>query len=635
MNKHRYASATITQADVKSHPASSNTSVVNVTHQIIQISNATLSLVPLFVPNQASHESLSVHSHEHRDSNLDYVKLVNNSISNVESFGLVNNTVHSRKGHSSTIDVFFPLPDTINTPINIENFERCLRTHPDQSSVTYLVNGLRHGFDIGYRNPHVAMAPPNLLSATQHEHAVTAAIRKEVDLGHLAGPFQESPLPNLHRSPLGSREKKDGSRRLIMDLSQPRGSSINEGIDKEDFSVKYTHFDEATTMVRNTGPNCLLTKIDIKHASRLLPVLPAQWILLGMCWLSQIFIDTRLPFGLRSSPAIFNRFADAVCWIFNFILRIPNLMHYSDDFLLVSPPDIDVATKEKDSVLAGFAFLGIPIALDKLLGPLTILTFLGIDIDSTTMTMKIPDEKLDELGTLLPKWLNRKKCIKRELLSLIGKLSFVCRVVRPGRPFLRRLITLSTKAKQNNHHIDITSEARKDIQWWLTNLPLLNRLSIIPDSSTITSDDIQLHTDASGLGFGATYGNSWIQEHWPPNLTTPSVSVDFQELFAIHAACQTWGHNWPGKRIIYFTDNKPITQIWDAGTTQSEDLMKLIRAIYSTALRFQFTILLKHIYGTYNSAADALSRFQEERFRSAMPHADVERTQLNPAAWLI
>ena len=55
-----------------------------------------------------------------------------------------------------------------------------------------------------------------------------------------------------------------------MDLSQPRGSSINEYISKEEFSVKYTHFDEATALVQTAGRSSLLSKVDI------IPVAPGQ-----------------------------------------------------------------------------------------------------------------------------------------------------------------------------------------------------------------------------------------------------------------------------------------------------------------------------------------------------------------------
>ena len=254
-----------------------------------------------------------------------------------------------------------------------------------------------------------------------------------------------------------------------------------------------------------------MSKIDVKHAFRLLPVKPAQWILLGICWLNRIFIDTRLPFGLRSSPAIFNKFADAICWIIQNVFKITNIVHYSDDFLLVSPDNIHTAQTELNTVKRAFEHLDIPTADDKLEGPTTSITYLGILIDSTDLTIKVPHDKRTEIIDTLNTWSYRKKCTKRELLSLIGKLSFICKVIRPGRMFLRRLITLSTSVKQLHHHISLNKEARADIQWWIQNLPHLNQKSIIPELFTINSNDLKLFTDASNIGFGAILDNAWVQ----------------------------------------------------------------------------------------------------------------------------
>ena len=153
-----------------------------------------------------------------------------------------------------------PLLTKVLTPINITNFSNALHHHPDL--VTYLIDGLTNGFSIGYNNvTHSPTRPKNLLSATEHPTEVTEALCKELNCGHTSGPFSVTPWLDLHCSPLGSREKKDGSHRLIMDLSQPRGSSINNGIAKEDFNVQYTHFDSATEMVYNHN---IMSKIDIK-----------------------------------------------------------------------------------------------------------------------------------------------------------------------------------------------------------------------------------------------------------------------------------------------------------------------------------------------------------------------------------
>ena len=143
---------------------------------------------------------------------------------------------------------------------------------------------------------------------------------------------------------------------------------------------------------------------------------------------------------------------------------------------------------------------------------------------------------------------------------------------------------------------------------------------MIPPTRAIRSTDLQLYTDASDIGYGATYGNSWIQGAW--NNLESHLSIDYRELFAITTATFTWGHNWKGKRIVFVTDNKPITQVWDKGTSPSIPIMTLIRPLYLFAACNGFSISFKHIYGIYNVAADALSRFQMNRFRSAMPEAD-------------
>jgi len=39
------------------------------------------------------------------------------------------------------------------------------------------------------------------------------------------------------------------------------------------------------------------------------------WWLMGMLWDEKLFIDTTLPFGLRSAPKVFTALADAIEWI--------------------------------------------------------------------------------------------------------------------------------------------------------------------------------------------------------------------------------------------------------------------------------------------------------------------------------
>ncbi|KAL5509626.1 hypothetical protein EMCRGX_G005026 [Ephydatia muelleri] len=118
--------------------------------------------------------------------------------------------------------------------------------------------------------------------------------------------------------------------------------------------------------------------------------------------------------------------------------------------------------------------LGIPVALDKLEGPATTITFLGITINIALQQLRFPPDKLQEMTLLIKSWLGKHKTTKRDLLSLIGKLSFAAKVVPSGRHFLRRLIELSITVSKLHHHIHLNVEAREDIIWWNRFLPSWN-----------------------------------------------------------------------------------------------------------------------------------------------------------------
>ena len=89
---------------------------------------------------------------------------------------------------------------------------------------------------------------------------------------------------------------------LIIDLSHSANCSVYGGIPKELCLLTYITVNSAIQHIQQFGLGTLLGKIDIKSAFRLLPVYPADRHLLAMSWNNHIYIDTCLPFGLRSAP---------------------------------------------------------------------------------------------------------------------------------------------------------------------------------------------------------------------------------------------------------------------------------------------------------------------------------------------
>ena len=216
-----------------------------------------------------------------------------------------------------------------------------------------------------------------------------------------------------------------------------------------------------------------------------------------MMWSDQLFIDIVLPFGLRSTPKIFCAIADALEWIL-YQRGISSSLHYLDDLLTMGPPNSDRCAANLQLISVTCNYLGLPPKSQKVEGPTTSLTFLGIILDTTHMELRLTQDKIQHLKMSVAKWSKRKACKKKELLSLIGSLSHACAVIPPGRTFMRRLITTSCRAKNLSHWIRLDAEFRSDLAWWLSFLDTWNGHSMMEIHAPSWNPNIEFSSDTSG-----------------------------------------------------------------------------------------------------------------------------------------
>ena len=66
-----------------------------------------------------------------------------------------------------------------------------------------------------------------------------------------------------------------------------------------------------------------MAKFNLKEAYRQVSVHPDDRWMLGMIWKGQLFVDTALPFGLRSAPMIFNAMAEALAYMITTWMTFP------------------------------------------------------------------------------------------------------------------------------------------------------------------------------------------------------------------------------------------------------------------------------------------------------------------------
>ena len=284
-------------------------------------------------------------------------------------------------------------------PLQWEVWQEAMASHPDREFMEYIITGLSEGFRIGYdyQGHKCKGCEDNMKSAKEHPQVVDDYIMKECLAGGLLGPLDPQMLTEVQVSRFGVIPKSEpGSWRLILDLSSPEGRSVNDGINSGSCSLSYIMVDDAVRAIMSLGEGAMLAKVDIKSVYRIIPVHPEDRPLLGMRWREALYVDSALPFGLRSAPKIFNSVADALEWKLKH-MGIQQIFHYLDDLLIVAPPHSPRCKEELQILLQCFDSLGVPVAGQKLEGPTDCLTFLGIELDTTHMIQRLPLHKLREL----------------------------------------------------------------------------------------------------------------------------------------------------------------------------------------------------------------------------------------------
>ena len=216
----------------------------------------------------------------------------------------------------------------------------------------------------------------------------------------MLGPFLVQPLNPLICSPVSMVEKKNSTDMCrITHFSYPRGGSINSFIDPEDCKTNYQTLDMAIKLVAKYGHGCYMVKEDFKSVFWNAPMCYNDLQLLGIKVQGQFFIDYYLTFGTAVSCQVFEKIASLIHWIaqrragFAFV-------HHLDDFFTVHKLGL-VCGEIMGTFKQAYQEIGMPISLDKLVGPVQVTEFLGLTIDSVLMVIRIPQDKLQDIKGIL------------------------------------------------------------------------------------------------------------------------------------------------------------------------------------------------------------------------------------------
>ena len=408
-----------------------------------------------------------------------------------------------KKGYPNRYGARIPVKCRINT----EELSNLLVNYEDKEVVEWLKYGWPTGRLPTMQDPSKTFK--NHKGATDHPQALKDYIHKEIEKGAVLGPFSTIPFEDkVGISPISTRPKKNSTeRRVIIDLSYPQGSAVNDGMIKDNYmglhaKLTFPKTDDLALRIFQLGKNARMFKIDLSRYFRQLPLDPGDYSLIGYIIDNQLYFDKMLPMGMRTAPYIAQRVTNAIRHIHEQLHYF--LLNYVDDFL---------GAEHKDKVWQAFEFLTellktirVDAAPDKTNPPTTRIDFLGTIFDSQSMTIEVPEQKMVEIRLELQKWKTKKATTRKETESLIGKLQFAARCVRAGRVFISRLINW-LRGMERTKKYQITQEAHKDIAWWDKFISTYNGISIMWLHKSPRTDQV-IATDSCKKGFGGIAENT-------------------------------------------------------------------------------------------------------------------------------
>jgi hypothetical protein len=389
--------------------------------------------------------------------------------------------------------------------------------------------------------------------------------------------------------------KKGGGMRPVIDLS-----SLNQFIDNTHFQMEHL---SAIKSLLKTGH--FMTKLDLKDAYLSVPIHPASQKFLRFIWKDKTYQFQALPFGLNIAPRVFTRLLKPVAAFLR--KRGVRLVIYLDDILIIGS-SVEETRQFTEMTMSLLESLGFIINKEKsIFTPTQIITFLGFTINSITMQLTLPQDKVRSVRSHCHQMLSRPKVSLRSIAQILGLLESYRPAIWRAPLHMRRLqaqLTLGLQSSLQSYEaeVNLSPLSKQELQWWIQNIELCNGSPV-----TTPPPDLTIFTDASKQGWGAVCDNQQANGKW--SATEKLLHINILELKGAFLAIQALLKNKRSMTVSLNMDNSSaVAYINHKGGTHSPQLLHLTLALWEWCIQRDIFLVAHHVPGKSNSLADRESR---------------------------
>ena len=345
----------------------------------------------------------------------------------------------------------------------------------------------------------------------------------------------------------------------------------------------------------------LMVKVDLKDAYLMVPIHHQDRKFLRFSWEQEVFQFCSLPFGLASAPRTFTKLLRPLLAL----LRSQGLrmVVYLDNVLLMASSE-ELIGQHLTLLVSWLEELGFIINKDNsVMEPGHQIEFLGLTVNSNTMSLSVPQDKIAKVQKECRHMLNRGVASAQELSHLIGLLSSLIWAVLPAPLHYRALQRLKHRALTSlgswDLQVSLDSSSQRNLVFWVSQLKEHNGRSLEFSVATMI-----ISSDAC---WGAYSSISSVGGHWSP--AEPDLHINALELKAAFLALESLASHLRDCHILLLLDNiTAISFINHKGGTRSHTLSDLALDMWTWCLQRGITVHAEHLPGSCNIETDRISR---------------------------